>query len=96
MIQSQKRWTIQNPDEQLINQLTTQLNISTIAAKILIARGCETVEQAAPLLKVDEGAYHDPFLMAGMEQAVARIEQALESGEKILVFGDYDAGATRF
>ncbi|MCH7322211.1 single-stranded-DNA-specific exonuclease RecJ [Solibacillus sp. MA9] len=91
MIQSQKLWTIQNPDEQLINQLTSQLNISTIAAKILIARGCETVEMAAPLLKVDESAYHDPFLMAGMEQAVARIEQALDSGEKILVYGDYDA-----
>ena len=35
--------------------------------------------------------YHDPFLMAGMEEAVVRIEQALENGEKILVYGDYDA-----
>lgn len=91
MIQSQKLWTIQNPNEELIKQFTSQLNISTIAAKVLIARGCETVEQAAPLLKIDESAYHDPFLMAGMEEAVARIEQALDNGEKILVYGDYDS-----
>ena len=91
MIQSQKLWTIQAPDEQLIQQLTSQLGVSTIAAKILIARGCETVEQAAPLLKVDASQYHDPFLMAGMEEAVARIEQALDNGQKILIYGDYDA-----
>ena len=91
MIQSQKLWTIYEPEQQLIEQLTSQLSVSTIAAKILIARGCKTVEQAAPLLKVDANQYHDPFLMAGMEEAVARIEQALENGEKILVYGDYDA-----
>lgn len=91
MIQSQKNWTINEMDEQLVNQLSSQLKISTIAAKILIARGCQSVEQAQPLLTIDESAYHDPFLLAGMEQAVARIELALDSGEKILVYGDYDA-----
>ena len=96
MIQSQKVWKIEEQDEQLIKQLSSQLNISSIAAKILIARGCENPEQAASLLKIDESQYHDPFLMAGMEEAITRIEEALENGEKILVYGDYDAGATRF
>ena len=96
MIQSQKLWTITQQDDQLVKQFSEQLNISTIAAKILIARGCTSVEQAKPLLKIDETQYHDPFLMAGMEDAVMRIEQALDNGEKILVYGDYDAGATRF
>lgn len=91
MIQSQKLWTIQKPNEELIKQFTSQLKISSITAKILIARGCETVEQAKPLLTINSDDYHDPFLMAGMEEAVARIEQALDSGEKILVYGDYDA-----
>ena len=91
MIQSQKLWTINEPNELLVKHLSKELNISTITAKILIARGCETVEQARPLLSIDINAYHDPYLMAGMEEAVARIEQALEYGEKILVYGDYDA-----
>ncbi|MBD8032086.1 MULTISPECIES: single-stranded-DNA-specific exonuclease RecJ [Solibacillus] len=91
MIQSQKVWEIEVQDEQLIKQLSAQLNISSIAAKILIARGCENPEQAASLLKIDESQYHDPYLMAGMEEAITRIEEALENGEKILVYGDYDA-----
>lgn len=91
MIKSQKLWTINEPNEHLIKELSNELNISTIATKILLARGCETAEQAKTLLKIDESQYHDPFLMAGMEQAVARIEQALDNGEKILVYGDYDA-----
>ena len=91
MIKSQKLWTINEPDEQLIKNLQSQLNISSIAAKILIARGCESVEQAQPLLKIDDSQYHDPYLMAGMAEAIARIEQALDNGEKILVYGDYDA-----
>lgn len=91
MIQSQKLWTINEPDEQLMKQMSSQLGISTIATKILLARGCKTVEQAQQLLKIDDSQYHDPFLMAGMDEAVARIEQALDNGEKILVYGDYDA-----
>jgi len=35
--------------------------------------------------------HHDPFLMLGMDRAVGRIRQAIELGQRILVFGDYDA-----
>ena len=91
-----KKWCIAHPDETKVKQLAEQLQVSTITAKILVARNIETAEQAKPLLTVNEADYHDPFLMHGMEDTVARIEQALEEGEKILVYGDYDAGATRF
>lgn len=96
MIQSKKIWTVNEPPEQKVQQLTEALNISTIAAKILLAKGCNSVEQAQKLLTIDESQYHDPFLLAGMDEAVARIEQALDTGEKIVVYGDYDAGVTRF
>ena len=96
MIQSKKVWIVNEPDEQAVKKMSEALNISTIASKILLAKGCESVEQAQQLLTVDDSQYHDPFLMAGMEEAVARIEQALDEGEKIVVYGDYDAGATRF
>ena len=33
---------------------------------------------------------HDPFLMKGMDKAVERLQQALEEGQKVLVYGDYD------
>ncbi|MER2190210.1 MAG: single-stranded-DNA-specific exonuclease RecJ [Solibacillus sp.] len=91
MIQSKKQWLISEPDEQLVKQFEKELPISTIAAKILTARGCETVEQAKKLLTIDHACYYDPFLMHGMQEAVARIEEALDSGQKILVYGDYDS-----
>lgn len=84
------------PDEATVTALQQGLQLSSMAAKILAARGFTTVEAATNWLQMDESAMHDPFLMNGMDEAVFRIEQALEEGEKILVYGDYDAGATRF
>ncbi|MEG0473746.1 MAG: single-stranded-DNA-specific exonuclease RecJ, partial [Solibacillus sp.] len=91
MIQSKKVWTVNEPDGQAVKKMSEALSISTIASKILLAKGYDSVEQAERLLTVDDSQYHDPFLMAGMEEAVARIEQALDEGEKIVVYGDYDA-----
>ncbi|MEG0259362.1 MAG: single-stranded-DNA-specific exonuclease RecJ [Lysinibacillus sp.] len=90
MIQSKKRWQVERPDEKLVQQLQNDLKLSAIAAKILVARGCETSVQAESLLHMTESSIHDPFLMHGMTEAVARIEQALENGGKILIYGDYD------
>ncbi|MFF2175219.1 single-stranded-DNA-specific exonuclease RecJ [Lysinibacillus sp. NPDC058147] len=91
MILSKKRWQVERPDAKLVQTLQNDLQLSAIAAKILAARGCETIADAESLLNMTEASIHDPFLMHGMAEAVARIEQALENGEKILVFGDYDA-----
>ncbi|MCY9547395.1 single-stranded-DNA-specific exonuclease RecJ [Lysinibacillus xylanilyticus] len=91
MILSKKRWQVERPDAKLVQTLQNDLQLSAIAAKILAARGCETTTDAESLLNMTEASIHDPFLMHGMAEAVARIEQALEKGEKILVYGDYDA-----
>ncbi|MED3800954.1 single-stranded-DNA-specific exonuclease RecJ [Lysinibacillus xylanilyticus] len=91
MILSKKRWQVERPDAKLVQTLQNDLQLSAIAAKILAARGCETTADAESLLNMTEASIHDPFLMHGMAEAVARIEQALEKGEKILVYGDYDA-----
>ena len=49
-----------------------------------------TQEEAHTLLLRDQLRLHDPYLMRDMDKAVARIRKALELGEKIAVFGDYD------
>ncbi|MFY0517371.1 single-stranded-DNA-specific exonuclease RecJ [Lysinibacillus sp. UGB7] len=91
MILSKKRWLVERPDAQLVQALQNDLQISAIAAKILAARGCETPAAAESLLNMTDINIHDPFLMHGMAEAVARIEHALENSEKILIYGDYDA-----
>lgn len=90
MIQSTKQWVVQTPNETLIQQLQTELQLSSIAAKILAAR-VKTVEEAKKIIHMDDSNLHNPYLLSGMKEAVERIEQALNNGEKILVYGDYDA-----
>lgn len=91
MIESKKKWFIQQPNDQLVKQLQTELHISSIAAKILVARGCTTATEAQRIMKVDASNLHDPFLLHGMTEAIERIEEALMNEEKILIYGDYDA-----
>lgn len=91
MIESKKKWYVQRPDQEIVQKLQDELKISAIAAKILVARGCETIEAANSILNMTDEAIHDPFTMHGMSEAVNRIEQALQNGEKICVYGDYDA-----
>lgn len=57
--------------------------------RIIDARGIDRSD----LTKTMEDMY-DPFLMKGMSEAVARIIQAKNNNEKIIVYGDYDADGT--
>ena len=91
MIRSNKNWHILQPDEQLIQQLQQHFSISSIAAKILVAKGYNTIEKAQTILSTNESQLHDPFLMHGMAEAIERIEEAIFNEEKILVYGDYDS-----
>ena len=59
--------------------------------KILVARGLTTRAAREAFLQQDYAAVkHDPFLLPDMEKAVARLKQAREQGEKIVIYGDYD------
>lgn len=91
MIATEKRWRINRPDEQLVKEFVDELKISSISAKILVARGFTTVEAARAFLTIDEQTIHDPFEMYGMKEAVDRIQKAIQNREKILVYGDYDS-----
>ncbi|MDV6377191.1 single-stranded-DNA-specific exonuclease RecJ [Sporosarcina sp. GW1-11] len=90
MIQSKKRWQIERPDEQLVSQLAKDVKLSTMIAKILVARGVTTSEQATAYLEMDESNLHDPFLLYGMKETVELIKQAITEQKQITVYGDYD------
>ena len=61
-----------------------------MSSSVLAARGVQTSEQAAEALEREKTLAYSPFLMKDMDKAVARISRALENGEKLAVFGDYD------
>lgn len=60
-------------------------------AHLLHNRGVTDPAQVAPFLNVDDRLLNDPFLLPDMEKAVTRIQQALLRGERIGIYGDFDA-----
>ncbi len=90
-----KVWRVRRADPALLYILQHELRVSPVLARLLANRGIATVEEARLFLEGGLDEMHDPYLMADMDRAVERIGVALDSGEKILVYGDYDAdGAT--
>ena len=63
---------------------------TALASLALYARGLDTPEKAAAFLKADLSRLQDPMDMKDMAQAARRVAQALERGERIAVYGDYD------
>ena len=90
-----KRWAVRdNADEDLVRKLSAELNIDTVLSSLLVYRGINDYEEAKYFFRPDQRHLHDPFLMKDMEEAIFRIETAITSGEKILVYGDYDVDGT--
>ena len=90
----EKRWRIRNVDKEKAAKLIQELKIHPVLCSILVQRGIETYEQAKSYFRPQLADLHDPFLMKDMEKAVNRILSAFSTGEKILVFGDYDVDGT--
>ncbi|GKV68754.1 single-stranded-DNA-specific exonuclease RecJ [Sporosarcina sp. NCCP-2716] len=91
MIKSTKQWNIHRPDETAVSLLMDELGLPSMHAKILAARGLTDPAEARAFLQTDAHTLHDPFTMHDMDKAVSRIRQAIETGEHIVVYGDYDA-----
>lgn len=91
-----KRWAVrENADFGQSEKLAAELNIDPVLSNLLISRGVATFDEARLFFRPDARLLHDPFLMAGMETAVLRIEDAMAQGQKVLIYGDYDVdGAT--
>ncbi|MCH3990243.1 MAG: single-stranded-DNA-specific exonuclease RecJ [Lactobacillus sp.] len=75
----------------LSQDIQDQFQLSPFAAKLFALRGKTTAEEINWWLNATENDLADPSLMHDMDQAVARIEQAIDHGEKITIYGDYDA-----
>lgn len=84
-----KRWRIGNPDRELAKRFEKELGVTHLAALVLSARGYTNAEDARRFLDGDLVS-NDPFTLKDMDKAAARIHAAVDGGERIAVFGDYD------
>jgi len=90
-----KKWIVREPgNPALVRQLASELGIDQTLANLLVQRKIKSQSEARAFLKPQLEQLHDPFLMKDMDKAVARLTTALESKEKILIYGDYDVDGT--
>lgn len=89
------KWTeAEIPSEAEITALKDSINVNRIIATLLCQRGVKDFETAKKFFRPAIDQLHNPFLFKDMKKAVARIELAIEKGQKILVYGDYDVDGT--
>ena len=82
------------PDEDIVDGISSSLGFGTFESKILVLRGIDNYQKAREFFKPNLNDIHNPFLMKDMQLAVDRIATAIENGEKIMVYGDYDVDGT--
>jgi len=87
---SGRRWRLEAGDDALARQLQQELTLSPVLARLLAARGIPVAEAYDYLNPTLKKFLPDPLVLAEMDMAVARVKAALEAGERIAVFGDYD------
>ena len=92
---SAKRWIVREADAlHRADALARALGVSSIVARLLLLRGYTDEQEARRFLRPSHDQLHDPYLMLGMREASARLLRAIDAGEKILVYGDYDVDGT--
>jgi len=82
-------WKLTPPREEA-GRLSSELGLPLPIAQVLVNRKITEPESAHRFLYGSIDHLHEPCLMAGMKEAVERVFRAIERGEKILIFGDYD------
>ena len=92
--EKEKIWSLRYVESaesrEAVLRLAAELNISPITAKLIYNRGYKSPSEAEGFIHTGIDSLHDPYLMRDMRPAVERIARAIENGESITVYGDYD------
>lgn len=83
-----RRWILPELNSEAAARLAEECEINPFLALMLTTRQITTPEEAMSFLAGD--AFDDPFGFADMDAAVERLEAAMDAGEAIMVYGDYD------
>jgi single-stranded-DNA-specific exonuclease len=91
----QKKWLIhQVPDKEMVAALAASLKVPELIGRLLVRRGVTNYNEAEAFFRPKLDQLHDPFLMQHMDLAVTRLNKAIETKERVLVYGDYDVDGT--
>ena len=86
-------WILREPDQALMAELNTDdalVQLPLLFKKLLAVRGFQNAEEASSFLNPRLAELGDPFQLPGMADATKRIFEAVDKGERVILFGDYD------
>lgn len=87
---SYRKWSVRSADKEYAKQLSDECGIDQLSALLLVGRGLEDPEEIEDFV-FGYSQLSDPFELADMDRAVERLTVAINSRERIAVYGDYDA-----
>ncbi len=88
---AQTPWALAPADAGAVAALARAAGLSATTARILVSRGHDTLEAVERFLAPDLARdWLDPDLMPGMKRAADEVAAAVQAGERIVVFGDFD------
>lgn len=90
----EKRWvsrSVCTPEaERAIREISDALGLHPVVARLLYNRGYADPDTAKSFLYMESEILCNPFIMLGVNEAIDRINRAIENGEGITIYGDYD------
>lgn len=81
-------------DEAVVRRLSSSLNADPLVCRLLAQRGITSEEEATFFMNPAIPGLHNPFEMKDMKLAAERLDKAVQNGEQILLYGDYDVDGT--
>ena len=94
IITKDKKWILKSVETKnstnAINKIATTLGINPIVAELLYNRGYTDAKSAKTFLYMESEILSNPFDIKDMKCAIERVKTAIEKGEKITIYGDYD------
>ena len=90
-LKSTHRWSVAQRNPELESELASALWLPPLVARIMVAHGIRSVEEASLFLTPSlDRDWADPLVIPGMAEVADRVERAVRAGERIAVFGDFD------
>lgn len=83
-----KKWTVLSSDAERVKNIIKSTDLSALTAEVMSARGYNDIESLRKFFDLEP--LSDPFLLSDMDRAVSVISDAIENGDLICVYGDYD------
>lgn len=85
-----KKWQIYETNEEEVKRVKSKYQLNELLAAILVNRNIIKEDDIRLFLNPTRDDFYDPFLITDMKIAIERIVEAIEKGQKVTIYGDYD------